>query len=105
MLTDSNETLYKIGITNLSVHKRFPSIDLERIRTLKTWQFDQGVDAAQEELRILREFEDDQYLGPDVLAGAGNTELFVRDVLGLENEVGLKYFKQWSQESFDLEDL
>lgn len=94
----------KIGITNLSVHKRFPNADLERIRTLKTWQFDHGVDAADEEIRILREFEDDQYIGPDVLVGAGNTELFVRDVLGLEDEVGLKYFKQWSQESFDLDD-
>ena len=103
VLTDSNETLYKIGITNLSVHKRFPNADLERIRTLKTWQFDYGLDAAEEEIRILREFEDDQYIGPDVLVGAGNTELFVRDVLGLENEVGLKYFKQWSQESFDLD--
>ena len=103
VLTDSNETLYKIGITNLSVHKRFPSIDLERIRILKIWQFDQGADAAEEELRILRKFEDDQYLGPDVLVGAGNTELFVRDVLNLENEVGLKYFKQWTQESFDLD--
>jgi len=104
LLTDDNETLYKIGITNLSVHKRFPNVDLERIRTLKIWQFDHGVDAAGEEIRILREFEDDQYIGPDVLVGAGNTELFVRDLLGLENEVGLKYFKQWTQESFDLDD-
>lgn len=104
LLTDNNETLYKIGITNLSVHKRFPNADLERIRTLKIWQFDHGADAADEEIRILREFEDDQYIGPDVLVGAGNTELFVRDVLGLENEVRLKYFKQWTQESFDLDD-
>ena len=34
--------------------------------------------------------------------GAGNTELFVRDVLGLDDRVGLKYFEQWTQESFDL---
>jgi hypothetical protein len=59
---------------------------------------------SKELIRILREFEDDQYIGPDVLVGAGNTELFIRDVLGLESEVGLKYFKQWSQESFDLDD-
>jgi protein-arginine kinase activator protein McsA len=103
VLTDSNETLYKIGITNLSVHKRFPSLDLERIRTLKTWSFEYGADAAEQELIILRQFSDDQYLGPDVLVGAGNTELFIRDVLELDDRVGLKYFQQWNQESFDIE--
>ncbi len=104
VLTDNNETLYKIGITNLSVHKRFPSIDLERIRTLQTWSFDRGTEAALREVSILREFSDDQYLGPQVLVGAGNTELFVRDVLGLDSRVGLKYFEQWTQESFNFID-
>jgi glutaredoxin len=104
VLTDNNETLYKIGITNLSVHRRFPKMDLERIRTLQTWSFERGEEAAKREESILREFADDQYLGPTVLVGAGNTELFVRDVLGLDDRVGLKYFEQWTQESFDLSD-
>jgi hypothetical protein len=33
----------------------------------------------------------------DVLIGAGNTELFVRDVLGLDKDVELKAFMQWRQ--------
>jgi hypothetical protein len=104
VLTDNNETLYKIGITNLSVHQRFPRTDMERIRTLQTWYFERGEDAAKREECILREFADEQYLGPTVLVGAGNTELFVRDVLGLDSRVGLKYFEQWTQESFNLSD-
>jgi hypothetical protein len=103
VLTDNNETLYKIGITNLTVHKRFPKIDLERIRTLQTWLFESGEEAAKREESILREFADYQYFGSTVLVGAGNTELFVRDVLGLDNRMGLKYFEQWTQESFDLD--
>jgi len=103
VLTDNNETLYKIGITNLTVHQRFPKMDLERIKTLQTWSFERGEEAAKREESILREFADDQYLGPTVLVGAGNTELFVRDVLGLDDRVGLKYFEQWTQESFDLD--
>jgi hypothetical protein len=75
---------------------------MERIRTLQTWYFERGEEAAKREESILREFADDQYLGPTVLVGAGNTELFVRDVLGLDDRVGLKYFEQWTQESFDL---
>ena len=77
---------------------------MERIRTLQTWYFERGEDAAKREESILREFADEQYLGPTVLVGAGNTELFVRDVLGLDDRVGLKYFKQWTQETFELLD-
>ncbi len=102
VLTDDNETLYKIGVTNLSVHKRFPKIDLERIRVLRTWQFDRGDEAIRREMDILKEFVDEQYVGPDVLVGSGNTELFVKDILGLDEKIGLKYFKQWSQNSLNL---
>jgi hypothetical protein len=84
--TDDDEVLYKIGITNLTVKKRYPNVDLDRIRVIKTWAFDKGVDAADRELSILREFADDLYAGDDVLVGSGNTELFVRDVLGLDFE-------------------
>lgn len=103
VLTDNNETLYKIGITNLTVRKRFPNVDLRRIKTIKTWSFERGEDAAQREISILREFSDDLYVGPAVLVGAGNTELFVRDVLDLDDRNNLIYFEQWSQESLDLD--
>ena len=82
--TDKDEVLYKIGITNLTVKKRFPAVDLARIRLIKTWDYEKGAEAAERELEVLREFMDDRYAGDDVLIGAGNTELFVRDVLGLD---------------------
>jgi hypothetical protein len=103
VLTYNNETLYKIGITNLTVRKRFPNVDLQRIKTIKTWPFERGEDAAQREISILREFSDDLYVGPAVLVGAGNTELFIRDVLGLDDRNNLIYFEQWSQEKLDLD--
>jgi hypothetical protein len=103
--TDNNETLYKIGITNLTVHRRFPKIDLVRIRILQTWFFDRGSEAALREISILNEFADDLYTGPNVLAGAGNTELFIRDVLGLDDRPGLQYFEQWTQESLDFPEV
>lgn len=84
VMTDKSETLYKIGITNLNVQKRFPNVDLARIRVIKTWSYENGGEAAKREIAILQEFSDDLYTGVDVLIGAGNTELFVRDVLMLD---------------------
>lgn len=95
--TNNSETLYKIGITNLTVEKRFPNADLARIRVIRTWQFSKGIEAANRELAVLREFSDDIYTGPDVLIGGGNTELFIRDVLELDSEENTKLFKQWVQ--------
>ena len=97
VLTDNGETLYKIGITNLTVQQRFPSEDLARIRVIETWVFDPGVAAAERETQILREFAEDRYIGPDVLIGAGNTELFVRDILALDSETDTRSVKQWKQ--------
>lgn len=95
--TDNDETLYKIGITNLTVQKRFPTLDLARIRVINTWFYEIGTEAAKREVSVLREFADDRYVGVDVLVGAGNTELFVRDVLGLDSVDDLKSVKQWTQ--------
>lgn len=83
--TDDGDTLYKIGITNLSIQKRFPTLDLARIRIVKTWQFELGYSAAEREAEILNQFAGKRYYGPDILVGAGNTELFTQDVLGLDN--------------------
>ena len=84
LTTDDGDTLYKIGITNLSVKRRFPTVDLARIRIVKTWQFEVGVEAAKREAEILSRFARDRYCGPDILVGAGNTEMFTHDVLGLD---------------------
>lgn len=83
--TDDGDTLYKIGITNLSTERRFPTLDRARMRTIKTWQFDVGRVAAEREAEILSQFDGDRYHGSDVLVGAGNTELFTHDILGLYN--------------------
>jgi hypothetical protein len=82
--TDDGDTRYKIGITNLSVEGRFPAADLARIRLVKTWRFTVGRAAAERESEILYQFARDRYYGPRLLVGAGNTELFTRDVLGLD---------------------
>jgi predicted RNA-binding Zn-ribbon protein involved in translation (DUF1610 family) len=97
VMTDNSETLYKIGITNLNVQKRFPNVDLARIRVIKTWSYESGAEAAKREISVLQEFSDDLYTGVDVLIGAGNTELFVRDVLGLDPDKEVQEFKQWKQ--------
>lgn len=104
VLTDNNETLYKIGITNLNVEKRFPNADLARIRTIRTWSFKEGKVAAKRELDILKEYSDDLYCGPDVLIGSGNTELFVRDVLQLDLDADTQEYKQHRQQRFDFKD-
>ena len=83
--TDNAQTLYKIGITNLSVDRRFPTVDRERIRVVRLWHFDVGADAASREREVLKEFERFKYNGPKVLVGAGDSELFTNDVLGLDN--------------------
>ena len=82
--TDEGNTLYKIGITNLSVKRRFPALDFARLRIVKTWQFEVGLDAAERETQILSQFSGQRYYGPDILVGAGNTELFAHDILRLD---------------------
>ncbi len=78
--------------SNCSVEKRFSlSADLARIRIVKTWRFAVGRVAAEREAEILYQYAGDRYYGPDILVGAGNTELFTNDVLGLnrrDNEHG-----------------
>jgi hypothetical protein len=73
--TNDGGTLYKIGITNLSIKRRFSRIDRDRIIIVKTWKFVIGPDAAERETKTLRQFSGYRYYGPDILIGAGNTEL------------------------------
>jgi hypothetical protein len=74
--------LYKIGITNRSVRERFGR-DFDKIFVLMEKTFNLGIAALEEGERILKEFRLDRYIGPNILA-SGNEELFVRDVLGLD---------------------
>ena len=83
------DTRYKIGITNRTVEERFSkNADLNRIRIVKTWRHAVGRIAAEREAEILYQFAGERYYGPDILVGAGNTELFTHDVLELDRQDG-----------------
>jgi len=84
--SNDGKTLYKIGITNLSIERRFPVADRSRIRVVKIWQFDIGHYAMERETIILNQFARYRYHGPAILRGSGNTELFIKDVLGLDKK-------------------
>ncbi len=74
--------LYKIGITQSSVQKRF-KWDIDRgvvVEVKKIEVFQDGLEALNREQQILNEHKEHQYRGEDILRG-GNTELFVRDIL------------------------
>ena len=77
------DALYKIGITNKTVDDRFSNNDLDKIDVVRTWGFDTGSDARDCEANILAKYVDHKYTGDHVL-NSGNTELFTRDVMGLD---------------------
>ena len=82
--SENGQTLYKIGITNLSVEKRFPVIDRKKIRIVKLWRFEWGAEAAKLESDILTEFRQFKYKGPNVLSRVANAEIFTKDILNLD---------------------
>jgi len=77
-------SLYKIGITNRTVKERFAGRDLELITIISEWHFDCGVNAQKRERELLYQNIADSYVGPPILRCGGNTELFNRDILGLD---------------------
>lgn len=81
-ITTISGSLYKIGVTNRTVAKRFGGA-MTKITILKVWNFAKGADAYEFEQQVLRENAFEQYRGPDVLI-RGNDELFVSDILGLD---------------------
>ena len=83
--SENGQTLYKIGITNLTVEKRFPVIDRKKIRIVKLWRFEWGGEAAKLERDILKEFHEFKYKGPTILISAANAEIFTKDILNLDN--------------------
>jgi len=54
------------------------------MRVLKIWYYNNGADAFDAEQEILREHAEQLYTGWPVLT-SGNTELFISDVLGLDD--------------------
>lgn len=74
---------YKIGITNRTVEERFQSHDLSKITVINVVHYKHGVDALSAERSILKDYEEFKYRGEKILS-SGNTELFTKDVLGLD---------------------
>ena len=78
--TDTNQVLYKIGITNRTVNERFNLTDLSKIEIVKQKLYDNGQDALDWETKLKRMYKEYQYKGPDILS-SGNTELFTEDII------------------------
>ena len=74
---------YKIGITNRTLDERFNLTDLESIKVLKTWQYEDGNKCRSKETEIKRTYKEHQYKGPNLLS-SGNSELFTEDILMLD---------------------
>ena len=83
-LSINNGAAYKIGITNHSVDKRFTKEELESITVLKEWHFEDGYECYKQEQYIIKMYKDYKYKGHNLLT-SGNTELFNKDVLNLDN--------------------
>lgn len=79
--------LYKIGITNYTINKRFSKKDLKKITVLKVFSYTLGEEALKEEKRILKKFKSYKYRGDNVLDSGGNSELFVKDILLLDKNI------------------
>ena len=76
--------LYKVGITNRTVEERF-CIEPTPYKVICESSYLFGFLAQEEEQRILKRHRADRYKGRSLLV-SGNTELFTRDVLGLDRK-------------------
>ena len=77
---------YKIGITNNTTSKRFQSEKTPYI-VIKETHYLVGKDARDKEQAILKQFVKYKYKGQSFLTVGGNTELFNRDVLQLDDSI------------------
>jgi hypothetical protein len=75
-------SLYKIGITNNTIKRRFFGEPTPYI-VLRDLYFEDGAEALKEESRIKKLHAKYKYTGPNLLA-SGNTECFTRDILKLD---------------------
>jgi hypothetical protein len=81
-----NQTLYKIGITNLTINKRLMRMLVYKDYTptiLQELYFENGSDALNMETKILRDYKEFRYKGDKIMQN-GNTELFTKDILNLD---------------------
>ena len=82
---DGEPPLYKIGITNRTVRQRY-YYETRGITVLRTWEYLLGSLALDHEHRVLKAHKKHRYKGRRVFNHIGNTELFTKDVLGLDDD-------------------
>jgi len=87
--TDTNQVLYKIGITNRTVEARFNLTDLAKIEIVKQKLYTDGSEALRWETKLKRLYKQYQYTGPDILS-SGNTELFTEDIIAMLHTAAIK---------------
>jgi hypothetical protein len=76
--------VYKIGITNSTIRRRFYR-DLRKIAVIKRWRFRDGNRALAKEQRILQKYQQYRYKGANPFSyHNGITEMFRCDVLRLD---------------------
>jgi hypothetical protein len=86
-VTYANLDYYKVGVTNRTIEERFRKDTWNsriEIKILKETYYTVGLEAKQEESRILRQFKEHRQHIPELLLSGGNTELFEFDILGLD---------------------
>lgn len=76
--------IYKLGITQRNVRERFKKDPISLVTELKTWRFKVGMDAYNEEHRLLAKYKEFAYNGVKFLKSEGHTEMFTEDILGLD---------------------
>ena len=82
-IQDLDTGYYKIGITNKTIEERFGK--QERIKVIKTWQYENGQEAYDREQEILKEFSSARIINEswENMSG-GKTEFFTYDIMGLD---------------------
>ena len=90
----NDEYYFKIGITNRTIKERFELYDRSKIVAVRTWEYENGKDAHDEEQRILKEHKDYIYNGNNRILkynednNAKHREFFIKDVLNeFEEEI------------------
>jgi len=83
-ISHNNETFYKIGVTKMPINKRYQESDMKKITVVMTRNYDKLLDAYNEEQRIIEEFKADAYKGKPILKAVKVSEIFTRDILGLD---------------------
>lgn len=80
---NNEEDVYKIGITNRTVNKRYTKEEQNNFMVLNTYTYENGQDAFEMERNIKEKYKNYRYIGPDLLK-KGNTELFTTKITEME---------------------